>query len=53
MYLCHVCLQNNHKVYFCKKIDVTLILSIMAKEKSDGIAKVLVSYDIDCFCYSL
>ena len=38
-YLCNVCLRNNLKVYFCKKIDVTLVLSIMAKEKSDGIAK--------------
>ena len=27
------------KVNFCKKIDIALILSIMAKEKSDGIAK--------------
>ena len=48
--------QSKKKKKKKKKIDVTLILSIIAKEKSDWVAKSekpLVSYDFKCFFYNL
>ena len=49
---------SNFKPIKRKKINVTLILSIIAKEKTDQIEKsekkkYLASYNFDCFCYSL